>query len=74
MKKATKMSSSLAEIGALEELINEYSAFLHSRPDLPQGNLLDLTQEELEQLVAAFQLHKSEKDTWGSEERPPRLH
>jgi hypothetical protein len=69
------MTRPLAEmLGALEELINEYSAFQHSRPDLPQGNLSELTQEELEQLVAAFQLHKLEQDKMGSEERPPRLH
>jgi hypothetical protein len=61
-------------LGALKELINEYSAFQHSRPDLPQGDLCELTQEELERLVAAFQLYRSEQDKMDSGERPPRLH
>jgi hypothetical protein len=42
----------------LEALIEEYSAFQQGRPDLPQGSLCDLSQDELELLVAAFQLHK----------------
>ncbi len=53
---------------ALEELIDEYLAFQRSRPDLPQGKLIDLSEEELEQIVAAFQRHKS-----GLGERPPQL-
>ena len=32
---------------ALEELIDEYLAFQRSRPDLPQGKLIDLSEEEL---------------------------
>jgi hypothetical protein len=56
----------------LEALIDEYSAFQRSRPDLPQGNLRDLTQEELDRLVSAFQVHKSERE---AEARiPTRLH
>ena len=46
----------------LEELIDEYSAFQRGRPDLPQGNLVDLSQDELEQIVDAFQQHKSQLD------------
>jgi hypothetical protein len=38
------------------KLIDEYSAFQRNRPDLPQGNLWGLSQDELEQLVTAFQL------------------
>ena len=34
---------------ALEELIDEYLAFQRNRPDLPQGKLIDLSEEELEQ-------------------------
>jgi hypothetical protein len=47
----------------LEELIEEYSAFQRSRPDLPQGSLCDLSQDELEHIVAAFQLRRSEQAT-----------
>jgi hypothetical protein len=54
---------------ALEELIDEYLAFQRSRPDLPQGKLIDLSEEELEQIVAAFQRHKS-----GLGQRLPQLH
>jgi hypothetical protein len=46
-------------INALEELIDEYLALQRSRPDLPQGNWIDLSEEELEQIVVAFQPHKS---------------
>jgi hypothetical protein len=49
-------------LGTLEELIAEYSAFQRSRSDLPQGSLCDLSQDELELLVAAFQLHKAEQE------------
>jgi hypothetical protein len=51
----------------LEELIEEYLAFQRSRADLPQGNWVDLSEEELQQIVMAFQEHKSA-------EQPPRLH
>lgn len=54
---------------ALEELTEEYSAFQRSRPDLPQGSLCDLSQDELELVVAAFQLHKSTHAG-----QTPRLH
>ncbi len=56
------MPKSTAEmLKALEKLIDEYLAFQRSRPDLPQGSWHDLSQDELELLVAAFQLHKSEQ-------------
>jgi hypothetical protein len=58
----------------LEKLIDEYSAFQRSRPDLPQGNLWGLSQDELEQIVTAFQLHKSQQADEAQRERPPRLH
>jgi hypothetical protein len=66
-KSQTKM------LETLEELIEKYSAFQRSRPDLPQGSLPDLSQDELELLVAAFQLHKSEQEE-GRTDRPWRLH
>jgi hypothetical protein len=58
----------------LGKLIDEYSAFQRSRPDLPQGSLWGLSQDELEQLVTAFQLHKSQQANEAQCERPPRLH
>jgi hypothetical protein len=69
------MPKSTAEmLKALERLIEEYLAFQHSRPDLPQGSWYDLSQDELELLVAAFQVHKSEQEVVGQNERPTRLH
>jgi hypothetical protein len=59
---------------ALEKLIDEYLAFQHSRPDLPQGGWYDLSLDELEMLVAAFQLDKSEQEIAARPERSPRLH
>jgi hypothetical protein len=38
------------------KLVAEYSEFQRRRPDLPQGNLRGLSQDELEKVVAAFQL------------------
>jgi hypothetical protein len=63
-KSATKM------LRALERLIDEYSAFQRSRPDLPQASLVDLSEHELEQLVAAFQEHKAKV----GEQLPQKLH
>ena len=58
----------------LEELIAEYSAFQRSRPDLPQGSFRDLSQDELELLVASFQLHKAEQEVAEQTERSTRFH
>jgi hypothetical protein len=69
------MPKSIAEaLKALEDLIDEYLAFQRSRPDLPQRNLCELSEGELEQLVTAFQLHKTEHEAVGQIERPTRLH
>jgi hypothetical protein len=66
------MPKSRAEmLHAIVRLIEEYSAFQRSRPDLPQGNLWGLSQDELEQLVAAFQLRTSQQ---ADATRPSRLH
>ena len=59
---------------ALEELIDEYLAFQRSRPDLPQGSWVDLSEDELEQIVVAFQQHKSGPAKPGFADRPPRFH
>jgi hypothetical protein len=56
------LKSQIKMLETLEELIEGYSAFQRSRPDLPQGSLSDLSQDELELLVAAFQLHKSAQE------------
>jgi hypothetical protein len=69
------MPKSTAEkLRALEKLIDEHLAFQRGRPDLPQANLSELSENELEQLVTAFQLHKSEQGALGQIERPIRLH
>jgi hypothetical protein len=67
------LKSRIKMLEMLEELIEEYSAFQRHRPDLPQGSLCDLSQDELELLVAAFQRHKSEQEE-GRTDRPWRLH
>jgi hypothetical protein len=64
---AQKSSREMLEV--LEELIDEYVAFQRSRPDLPQAGLADLSEDELERLVAAFQEHKARLG-----ERSPRRH
>jgi hypothetical protein len=67
------LKSQIKMLETLEELIEEYSAFQRSRPDLPQGSLCDLSQDELELLVAAFQFQKSAQEKGGTD-RPRRLH
>jgi hypothetical protein len=67
------LKSQIKMFETLQALIEEYSAFQRSRPDLPQGSLCDVSQDELELLVAAFQLHKSEQDERRTD-RPWRLH
>jgi hypothetical protein len=67
------LKSRIKMLETLEELIEEYSAFQRSRPDLPQGSLCDLSQDELELLVAALQLHKSKQEE-GRTDRPWCLH
>jgi hypothetical protein len=68
------MSKSAEMLEMLEKLIDEYGDFQRSRPDLPQGSFSDLSQDELELLVAAFHLHKLEQEVAGQTERSPPLH
>jgi hypothetical protein len=69
------MPKSRAEMfQTIARLVKEYSAFQRSRPDLPQGNLWGLSQDELERFVTAFQLHKSQQAEEAQWERPSRLH
>jgi hypothetical protein len=66
------MPKSTAEVlKALEDLIDQYLAFQRERPDLPQGNLIDLSDDELEQIVDAFQQHKSRLDEQAGRSGPP---
>jgi hypothetical protein len=58
----------------LEKLIDEYLEFQRSRPDLPQGSFSDLSEDELELLVASFHLHKLEQEVAGETERHISLH
>ena len=58
----------------LEKLIDEYSTFQRRRPDVPQGSLPELSEEELEQVVSASQLYKSREEELRRMERSPRLH
>jgi len=41
---------------SLRNLIAQYFEFQPRRPDLPQGDLQNLSESELEELVTAFQL------------------
>ena len=71
------MPKSQAElIELMRELFAKYSEFQRHRPDLPQGNLWGLSQDELETLVTAFQLDRAaeanESDT--APQGPPQLH
>jgi hypothetical protein len=43
---------------SVRKLIAEYSEFQRRRPDLPQGNLWGLSHDELEEVVAAYQLER----------------
>jgi hypothetical protein len=47
---------------SIRKLFAEYSEFQRRRPDLPQGNLWGLSQDELEKIVTAFQLEKHLED------------
>ena len=62
--------SSREMLQMLEELIDEYLAFQRSRRDLPQGNWLDLSEDQLELIVIAFQEHKTKLGA----QLPPKLH
>jgi hypothetical protein len=44
----------------VRKLVAEYSEFQRTRPDLPQGDLWGLSQNELEKLVTAYQQERSE--------------
>ena len=53
------------------KLLTEYAEFQRRRPDLPQGDLVDLSEQELEILVAEFQRDRAtEADE--TDPTPPR--
>jgi hypothetical protein len=70
------MAKSRAEMmKLLGQLLAEYAAFQRRRPDLPQGDLLDLSEKEMEILIAEFQRDRAiEEDDTGPESRKPLLH
>jgi hypothetical protein len=68
----TKSQTEMLEM--LADLIDEYSDFQRRRPDLPQGCLCDLSQDQLELLVSAVQLHKLEQEGAEQTKDPSRLH
>jgi hypothetical protein len=70
------MAKSRAEVMALVgKLLAEYAEFQHRRPDLPQGDLVDLSEEELEILVIEFPRHSAiEVDDTDPTPPRPRLH
>jgi hypothetical protein len=50
------MAKSRAEMMELvAKLLTEHAEFQHRRPDLPQGDLRDLSEQELDILVTEFQ-------------------
>jgi hypothetical protein len=50
------MAKSRAEMMKLVgKLLAEYAEFQHRRPDLPQGDLRDLSEQEMERLIVEFQ-------------------
>ena len=52
-------------------LFAEYAEFQRGRPDLPQGDLLDLSEEELEILVTEFQRDRATEEG-DTDPTPPR--
>jgi hypothetical protein len=66
------MAKSRAEMmEPLAKLLAEYAEFQRRRPDLPQGDLCDLSEQELDILVTEFQrLRAAEADD--TDPTPPR--
>jgi hypothetical protein len=57
----------------VRKLVAEYSEFQRTRPDLPQGNLWALSQDDPEKLVTAYQQERG-KDQPSSTPPRPKLH
>ena len=58
----------------VSKLLAEYSEFQRRRPDLPQGDLRQLSQSELEELVDAFQQEATSRSSMSNGERPDWFH
>jgi hypothetical protein len=59
----------------LANLLAEYAAFQRRRPDLPQGDLLNLSEQELDLLVTEFQRDRAaEADDTDPTPPQPLLH
>jgi hypothetical protein len=66
------MVKSRAEMMELvAKLFAEYAEFQRRRPDLPQGDLVHLSEEELEVLVAEFQRDRA-TEADDTDPTPPR--
>jgi hypothetical protein len=70
------MAKSRAEMMELVgKLLAEYAEFHHRRPDLPQGDLRDLSEQELDLLVTEFQRDRAtEAEDTDPRPRRPLLH
>ena len=55
----------------LGKLLAEYAAFQRSRPDLPQGDLLDLSEKDMEILITEFQRDRA-AEADDTDPTPPR--
>jgi hypothetical protein len=71
-----RMAKSRAQmVGLVGKLLAEYAEFQRRRPDLPQGDLRDLAEKELEILVTEFQRDRAiDGDDTDSTPPRPRLH
>jgi hypothetical protein len=59
----------------LANLLVEYAEFQRRRPDLPQGDLRDLSEQELDLLVTEFQRDRAaEADDTDPTPQRPLLH
>jgi hypothetical protein len=66
------MAKSRAEMmKLLGKLLAEYAEFQRRRPDLPQGDLLDLSEKEMEILITEFQCDRA-AEADDTDPTPPR--
>jgi hypothetical protein len=71
-----RMAKSRAEMmKLLGKPLAEYAEFRRSRPDLPQGDLLHLSEKEMEILLTEFRRDRAtEEDDIGPTSPRPLLH
>jgi hypothetical protein len=59
----------------LGKLLVEYAEFQRRHPDLPQGDLLDLSEKEMDILITEFQRDRAIEENDAAPEPPkPPLH